>query len=124
MNKATLKQQHGLSMSGFLFGSVVLVLIVIASFKMISAYMESATIQSLFISVASDPDMEKANTQNILRAYSKRAVIENITAISLDDIDVEDDNGTLILSASYTKKVHLAGNVSLHMEFNPSSDTR
>jgi len=86
--------------------------------------MESATIQSLFVSVASDPDMEKASRRNILRAYSKRAVIENITAITRDDIDVEDDNGTLILSASYTKKIHLAGNVSLYMEFNPSSDTR
>ena len=124
MNKAMLKHQYGLSMSGFLLGSFFLVLIMITAFKMIPAYMESATIQSLFVSVASDPDMEKASTQNILRAYSKRAVIENITAITLDDIDVEDDNGILILSASYTKKVHLAGNVSLYMEFNPSSDTR
>ena len=123
MDIATFKQQRGLSMSGFLLGSVVLILILITSFKMIPAYMESATIQSLFVSVASDPDLQDASARDIRMAYVKRAVIENITAINVSDIDIEDDNGTLVLSTAYTLKIHLAGNVSLFLEFNPSSET-
>lgn len=122
MNITMPARQRGMSFSGFLFGAVVLILVSITGLKMIPLYMENSTIQNLFSVVASDPEMRNASPRDIKASFSKRASIENISAITAEDVNVEKADGTLVLSASYVVKVPLVANVSLYLEFNPSSD--
>ena len=121
MNTAMPRRQRGLGFLGFIIGAFVLVLVSITALKIIPAYMQNATIKKLFVAVANDPDIGKAAPNAIRLAYSKRASIENITAIKAEDIEIGSDQDVLVLSASYAVKVPLAGNISLYMEFNPSS---
>jgi hypothetical protein len=121
MNKAMPAKQRGLSFSGFLFGAVVLIMVSIVGLKLIPAYMENATIKNLFVTIASDPEMQGATAGAIKMSYSKRASIENVQAITADDIDIEKADGDLVLSASYAVKVPLVANISLYLDFNPSS---
>jgi Domain of unknown function (DUF4845) len=114
-------KQGGLSFIAFIFGAIFVVLASIGGMRLIPAYMENAHIKSLFITIANDPDMKKGNKNDILMSFNKRATIDNITAIKADDIDIIKDGDRLILSASYTYKVALAGNASLCLDFNPSS---
>ncbi|HCI14087.1 MAG TPA: DUF4845 domain-containing protein [Gallionellaceae bacterium] len=114
-------KQRGLSFSGFLFGAVVLIMVSIVGLKLIPAYMENATIKNLFVTIASDPEMQGATAGAIKMSYSKRASIENVQAITADDIDIEKADGDLVLSASYAVKVPLVANISLYLDFNPSS---
>jgi hypothetical protein len=48
-------------------------------------------------------------------------MIESITAIGEDDIEVTKDGNTLVISASYSVKVPLVANVSLLIDFAPRS---
>jgi hypothetical protein len=114
-------RQGGLSFSGFLIGAVLLVLLSITGFRMIPAYIQDAQIKNIFNVIVNDPDLQKGSRQDILTAYSKRADVDNITAIVPADINVNSEGDRLTLSASYTVKVPLAGNISLLLEFNPSS---
>ena len=50
-----------------------------------------------------------------------RQTIENITSIGPEDIQITKDGGSLVLSAEYSVKVPLFGNLSACMDFNPSS---
>ena len=54
-------------------------------------------------------------------SYRKRANINYITDITAEDIDISKEGGRLKLSASYSVKIPLAGNITLLLEFNPSS---
>jgi len=121
MNKAMPAKQRGLSFSGFIFGAVILVLAITTGLKLVPAYMQNAGIGNLFTVIANDPEMQKASPREIRMSFSKRASIDNITAISAEDIEIASDGGGLVLSASYAVKVPLAGNVSLYLDFSPTS---
>lgn len=114
-------KQRGLTLSGFIFGAIALVLVGITGLKMIPSYMQSETIKNLFVTIANDPEMQSASLRDIKMSYAKRSSIENITAITAEDIEITKADGRLMLSASYFVKIPLVANVSLYLEFNPSS---
>lgn len=121
MNTAMPAKQRGLGFSGFIFGAFLLILLSITGLKLIPAYMEEATIKNLFVTIANDPEMQGASVGAVKMSFSKRASIENVHAIGIDDIEISKADGRLMLSASYAVKVPLVANVSLYLEFNPSS---
>jgi len=121
MKKAMPAKQRGLSFFGFIFGAVILVLVSITGLKLIPAYMEDMKISNLFTVIANDPEMQKASPRDIRMSFSKRASIDNISAINAEDIEIASEGGRLALSASYAVKVPLVANVSLYLEFSPAS---
>ena len=121
MKKAMPAKQRGLSFFGFIFGAVILVLVSITGLKLIPAYMEDMKISNLFTVIANDPEMQKASPRDIRMSFSKRASIDNISAINAEDIEIASEGGRLALSASYAVKVPLVGNVSLYLDFSPTS---
>jgi hypothetical protein len=121
MNTAMPVQQRGMSLGGFVFGAFLLVLLGITGLKLIPAYMQAAQIKNIFVTIAHDPDMQKATPHDIQVSFDRRASIDYITAIKASDIDISSDGGMPVLSASYAVKIPLVGNVSFYIEFNPSS---
>jgi hypothetical protein len=65
--------------------------------------------------------MREATSKDIKDSYIKRANISYITDITAEDIVIDKEGGRLILSASYAVKIPLVANVTLLLEFNPSS---
>jgi hypothetical protein len=124
MMKTWVAKQSGLSMPGFLITVVVLVLAGVSLMNLIPAYIQNQTIKSKFIEVAHDSELQNASEAAIRVAYRKRVTVSDITAIKPDDIDVTKDEKGIILSASYSVKIPLAGNISLLLEFNPTSATK
>lgn len=122
MDKAMPAKQGGLSFSGFLFGAVALILVAITGLRLIPIYMENSTIGNVFVAIANDPEMQGAKPSMIRMSFIRRASIENITAIQAEDIEVSNEGGRPVLSASYAVKTPLVGNISLYLDFNPSSD--
>ena len=121
MNKAMPAKQRGLSFSGFIFGAVILVLAITTGLKLIPAYMQDAKVGNLFTVIANDPEMQKASPRDIRMSFTKRASIDSVTAINAEDIEITSNGGRLVLSASYAVKIPLAGNVSLYLDFSPTS---
>jgi hypothetical protein len=121
MNTTMPMQQRGITLSGFMIGAFLFVIVAIALLKLIPAYIQDAQINSIFKEIAHDPDMQKATPHDIQVSFEKRATIDDITAIKPSDVDISSDGDTPVLSANYVVKVPLVGNISLYLEFNPSS---
>jgi hypothetical protein len=121
MNAAMPAAQRGLSFSGFLFGAVILVLVSVTGLKLIPAYMQNSQIDNLFTAIANDPEMQNASVRDIKMSFNKRASIDDIKAITADDIEIVKEDGRLVLSASYSVKIPLVANVSLFLDFTPTS---
>ncbi|MGB8517888.1 MAG: DUF4845 domain-containing protein [Gallionella sp.] len=116
------KQQTGLTISGFLLWAFMFVVLVLFGFKLVPAYMENSKIQSIFEEVARDPAMQKASARELQASFDRRASVNWVDAIKSGDIEItQDDNGHPVLSASYPVKIKLGGNVSLLLEFHPTS---
>ena len=66
--------------------------------------------------------MSATDRRAVENAFDRRAVVENITAISPKDLEITKDGDRVILSVEYSVKVPLVGNLSALMDFNASSD--
>ena len=118
----TLVKQSGVTFGGFIMVLALLGGLAIFSMKLIPAYMEDGKIQKTFDAITHDPAMQTATVGEIRESYYKRAVtMDSVTTVTENDIVIGKDGGRLTLSASYSKKIPLAGNVSLLVEFNPSA---
>ena len=102
-------------------GAFLVVIVAITLLKLVPAYIQDAQINSVFKDIAHDPDMQKATPHDIQNSFDRRASVDAITAIKADDIDISDDGGKPVLSASYSVKIPVLANISLIIEFNPSS---
>lgn len=117
-------RQRGMSMPGFIFTAMLLVLASIFGMKLIPSYMQYAAINNVFAAIAADPDMQKAPARDIRASFSKRASIDDIKAIKAEDIDVVSDGGKPVLTAAYAVKIPLVANISLIIDFSCSSEPK
>lgn len=122
MNLQRMHSQRGITLTGFLVFAGLAVGALLIGFKIGPAYSEFYTIQKIMRTVASEPAMKTATRGEINTAFNNRATIENIKAISYNDIEVTKEGDRLILSASYSVRVPLFYNLSACMDFAPTSE--
>jgi hypothetical protein len=119
--KVTADRQRGVSFIGFVLIVVGILFVGILGIKMVPAYLHSAQIAQIFKTIAKDPAMQGASIKEIKDSYTKRANISYVTDITAEDIEVIKGDGQLSLSTSYSVKIPVIGNVTLVLDFNPSS---
>ena len=110
-----------MSFFGFIGIAAVVIFVAILGIKLVPPYIHNAQIAQIFKTIVADPAMQGATVKEIRDSYNKRAEINYITDITAEDIEVSKENGSLRLSAAYTVRVPVAGNVSIVIDFNPSS---
>jgi hypothetical protein len=120
--KTTANNQRGLGFIGFIFVAVGIIFLAIMGMKLVPPYMHSYQIARILKEVSNDSVMKNASVADIKDSYSKRANINYITDITAADLDISKDGGKLVLTASYTVKIPVAGNATLVLEFSPSSE--
>ena len=121
MIKTTVNRQRGVSLSGLLVWSVILIIAAIGGMKIIPAYVQDAEIKSILSTIVNDSEMQGAQSKDIRESFSKRAMMNNINVVTANDIEIVKDARGLSLSISYQVKIPLVANASLLLEFNPSS---
>jgi hypothetical protein len=122
MNTAMPKYQAGIGFGGFIVGAFLLVALTLFGFKLVPAYMENAKVKNIFEEISHDPEMQKASASQILMSFDRRASVNWVESVKSSDIEIsKGEDGRPILTASYDVKVKLGGNVSLLLEFNPTS---
>ncbi len=117
-------KQNGVTLSGLLIWVVILVLVGIGAMKLIPGYIQNAEIKDILSSIAHDPEMQTAPPKAIRESYDKRAMMNNISIIDANDIEISRNESGLTLSASYQIRLPLVGNATLLLDFNPSSGAK
>lgn len=116
-----MRKQDGVTLTGFVLVAAVVVFVLLFAFKVAPAYFEYYSIQKQFKTIANDPNVRSGTRREIEGAFVARSTIENIRAIGPADIQITKDGSSVVLSAEYSVKVPLFGNLSACMDFNPSS---
>ena len=116
-----MRRQRGLGLSGFLLWSVIVVFAVLLGFKVAPAYIEYLIIQKQFKAIANDTALGGAQRPAIERSFSNRSAIEDIKSITPQDLEITKDGDRTVISASYSVRVPLFANISVCLDFYPSS---
>ncbi len=115
-------KQRGVSLSGLLLWSVVLIFVAILGMKLVPVYREYAAIKTTLVAMANDPVLQNGTKAEIRRSFNKRAQIDDISVVNGGDIEINKENGQAVLNIIYSVKTPLFANISLYFDFNVSSD--
>jgi hypothetical protein len=116
-----MKKQRGVSLSGLLMVSVVLIFILLLGFKLFKPYTEFFALQKVFRTLVVKPEIRTGTRREAMAAWAPYAQIEGVSAISGDDIEITKDGNSVTISAAYQAKVPLFKNFTLLIDFNPSA---
>lgn len=119
-----MKKERGLTMTGFLALSVVLIFTALLVFRLLPPYLEYFYVQKAVDGVAKDLDLQTATPREIRSAFDRRALIDNITTIRGEDLELIKEGDTAVLDASYSVKVPIIANVAACIDFQASSAKR
>lgn len=115
-----MKRQRGVTFVGMIFIAALIILGAIIALKLVPAYIEYATVVQHLREIARSPEA-RGSPREIQTLFSKRAQIDNISAVTADDVEVTREGDSVVLTASYQTKVKLFGNLSACIDFEASS---
>jgi type II secretory pathway pseudopilin PulG len=111
-------REAGVSLSGLIVVLVVLGAIALVAMKVFPAWAEYRAIKNAIVQAkAAGP-----GTREVQQAFDRNAEINNITSINAKDLVISRDNGQADVSFAYEKRIPLAGNVSLLLDFDGTTD--
>jgi len=113
-------QQSGLSMIGFLFVTVVVVVCVMIGFRVTPAYIEFYSVQrALEQALVDTKDLN--STAEVRAAFQKRVDSGYIESVTGRDVEVLKTRNQITASASWSRKLPLVANASLLLEFEATA---
>jgi hypothetical protein len=116
-----MKRQRGVTFVGMIFIAGLIVFAAIIGLKLIPAYIEYATVVNHLREIARSPDARGASPKEIQSMYGKRAQIDNISVVTPTDLEIEKDGENVVISANYSTKIKLFGNLSACIDFAATS---
>lgn len=116
-----MKRQRGVTFVGMIFIAGLIIIGAIIALKLVPAYIEYATVVQHLREIARSPEARGGSPRDIKVMFSKRAQIDDIRAVTAEDIEVSREGDSVVLTASYQTKVKLFGNLSACIDFEASS---
>jgi Domain of unknown function (DUF4845) len=116
-----MKKQQGMGFLGSLIIVVALILIVITGLRVAPAYIEFFAVKNILRTMATGSEVQGGNAKEIRSAFDKRASIDQIASVKGEDLDINKSGNSTVVSANYTVKTPLFGNVSVVIDFSVST---
>ena len=114
--------QHGLSMIGFLFVAVMLVILAMLAMKVVPAYIEFFGVKKVLADMAHQSDLRNMSNGEIRNDFEKRAGVGYVEGVKGSDLRIDRRSAVPVVSADYTFRTKLVHNISLVIDFSASSD--
>jgi hypothetical protein len=111
-------RQLGLSLGGLIFGSIVLIVVILFGLKIGPDYMEYFTIKEAITAIANSGETSPVE---IRKSFSARQAIDNMPSIQPSDLDISHQGGAVVISFAYRKEVPLIGNMGVYIDFQASA---
>ena len=118
-----MRRQRGLTLTGFMMWAVLVVIALLLGFKLAPPYMEYQGVLKLMRNLATDPGMRVGDYKKTIAGnFGLRAGIDNIQSIGPGDLIIKKEGERVVITADYTVRVPLVGNISACLDFNASSE--
>jgi hypothetical protein len=110
--------QRGVSLSGLIFVLAIVGAIAVFGMRTVPSFLEYRAIKnSIAVAKASG-----GSVQEMRSSFDKNADVGYITTLAGRDLIFTRDNGTVEISFAYEKRLPLAGNVSLVIDYSGTTD--
>ena len=111
-------RMRGISFVGWMLIRAVVILFATAGVRIVPAFLEYNTISGAINSILQDPKIGFKTDTEIMSDLGKRFSINNVNAISVDDIVITREGPRITVSVDYEVRGNLYGNIDLLMTFD------
>jgi type II secretory pathway pseudopilin PulG len=118
MRHAGKGREAGVSLSGLIVVLVVLGAVALVAMRVFPAWAEYRSIKQAIVAAKATG----GSNREMQQAFERNAEINNITVIGSKDLVITRDNGQPDISFAYEKRIPLAGNVSLLIDYAGTTD--
>jgi hypothetical protein len=115
-----MNRQRGVSLSGAIVIMILVALLALVGMKVFPAVVEFYSVKKAFAALEASGD-SKGTVSEIRKAFNRRGLIDGITVIYGDDLDITKEGGETIVSAAWSVKIPIAGNVSACIDFSATT---
>jgi hypothetical protein len=112
--------ESGVSLSGLIVVLIVLGALALVAIKVVPAFLEYRAVKDSIVKAKAEAG--SGTVREIQQAFDKNAGVNDVSAISSRDLVITRDGGSTEISFAYEKRVPLAGNVSLLLDFTGTTD--
>jgi Tfp pilus assembly major pilin PilA len=116
---AFMQRQKGVTLIGFIFIAAIVAALGIVAFRAIPIYNEYFTVKKIINNI--NVDGGEVTPQNVRNQFSLKASADYVSDVKPSDLDITRENGTVVISVSYSRTVPLFANVSLLFDFETSN---
>lgn len=113
-------RQSGITIIGFLFVAAVFLSLALIGFRVLPSYIEYFSVEKILHQILAGAP-EGITLTEARRDFERRSGADYIDSVYASDIELTKQGNEITVSASWTKTLHLVGNVSLLLEFEASA---
>jgi uncharacterized protein DUF4845 len=117
-----MNRQRGVSLSGFVMWSIVLIFFGFLGLKIGPTYFEYMTLNKQMKAVVNDPATRGGSRKEVENAFMTRSLVSDISSVSYRDLVITKEGDGYSLSADYTVCVPIISNIKACMDFSASSN--
>ncbi len=116
-----MKKQKGITFVGMLLVAGMLFFVALIGMKIVPAYIEFFSVKKVITAMSNDSEVQNMSVKEVRNSFDKRAVIDNITAVKGEDLEISKEDGSTVVIAQYAVKTPLFGNLSACMDFTATT---
>jgi len=114
-------RQRGMGLLALIFWALVSVFVFMVALKILPVYKENMAIKKTLSAMASDSILQNGEKWEIRKSFNERADIDDISSVNGGDLEIDKEDGRVVLGIAYSVKTPLFANISLYIDFNESS---
>ena len=111
--------QRGLSMTGFLFTTIVIIIFALVAFRVGPSYIEFFTVQKALDQTLSE--VPNPTISDIRRAMDRRLSADYVDSVRSSDVLVGREGNQIVATLSWQKVLHMVANASILLEFQATA---
>ena len=114
-------RQRGMGLLALIFWALASVFVFMVALKILPVYKENMAIKKTLSAMASDSILQNGEKWEIRKSFNERADIDDISSVNGGDLEIDKEDGRIVLGIAYSVKTPLFANISLYIDFNESS---
>jgi|SRR2546425_13353830 len=113
-------RQRGLTIIGFIFVAAVVLSVVMIGFRVLPSYIEYFSVEKTLRQTLQNA-RDGVTLNEFRKDFDLKASADYIDSVRGSDVQFNKEGNVITASASWTKTLHLVGNVSLLLDFEASA---
>jgi hypothetical protein len=116
-----LRTQRGVGFIGIIFVFAVVAVVLLLGLKLVPVYLELFSIKKVMAAMAQGEEVKSGTVTDIRKSFDRRAVIDNIQAVTSADLEITKEGGDTVVVAAWQHRVSLFTGYTLLVDFSVST---